>query len=387
MANIITRKLILSKHFLYIDSPVPFTLVCNPANGASSDRVDYPSGGWVLDCYKLLAQWDSTFIIDPYTHEPKPLAGSNAQRPVFNMEIEYDQDLVDEVQGNMLISFHDVDLLSVAGVKGQLVQLSDGSATIGTRTLLTGVSQSYVDSLLAMEDTSEKATLLLDYFANKFPGHFARCHYNTPLYEYDDDKWTRNSPYSLFASDTPFGWNNLGEFSPSDFKAFCALCEHCYISSCFFGSSYFLIFSIFAPAPVLDADNSNFWENALFDGICMTALPTISLNRAPFQQYIPPYYLDFVCRMCTSHQFNGCATESALNVISAPLTSNPDVYDVLGIGVSAFAQRPTNQITSMGYNIPFAFRQGYIGAGNFYILRPVVPFSSGVPLLSASTSE
>lgn len=101
---IIREKIPIHKHFLVIDSPVPFTLIAN--NG--TDEVYRMAGAWRVDLWKLL---------------PKEFF---KQYPVFDIEIEYDD--TDLNGGSVVIRQSDIDLgEGIAGVNGQDVKVTNFS--------------------------------------------------------------------------------------------------------------------------------------------------------------------------------------------------------------------------------------------------------------------
>lgn len=113
--NYVVEELTLYRHFLLIDSPVPFELVANPINyvphmdGAKlrgRDTCSRPAGAWRIDCYKLLPSL--------YYKE----------NPVFTMLLKYDADLLADGQ-KVDIRYSDIDVgEGIAGVNGQLVDIS-----------------------------------------------------------------------------------------------------------------------------------------------------------------------------------------------------------------------------------------------------------------------
>jgi len=101
---IITEKLQLNKHFLIIDSPVPFTLRAN--NG--TDEVYRMAGAWQIDTYKLL----------PEEYQK--------QYPVFNMDLIYDDTNLNG--GTVVVRESDIDVGDgIAGVNGQDVKVTNFS--------------------------------------------------------------------------------------------------------------------------------------------------------------------------------------------------------------------------------------------------------------------
>lgn len=129
------ETLTLYRHFCLIDSPIPFELVANPTNPDGTEGRDIcsrPAGAWVIDCWKLL---------------PEKFFKLN---PVFSMNIKYDESLLREGQ-KVSVRYSDIDIgEGVAGVNGQLVQISPQSlATL----------EDYVSTLMrlnsAISDSSE----------------------------------------------------------------------------------------------------------------------------------------------------------------------------------------------------------------------------------------
>lgn len=96
-------RLILSKRYCVVESPIPFTLVANDG----TDSVSRSAGAWRINCAELL----------PRQYFPL--------YPVFNMDIYYDETLLKEGQ-QVLISYSDIDLgEGIAGVNGQLVTVAN----------------------------------------------------------------------------------------------------------------------------------------------------------------------------------------------------------------------------------------------------------------------
>lgn len=121
MSNFFVQELVLYRHFMLIDSPIPFELVANPTNYRKDehgnvlnsdlseitgrDICSRPAGAWRVDCWALLPE------------------KYHKQNPVFTMLIKYDRDLLDE--GEIVdIRYSDIDIgEGVAGVNGQLVSI------------------------------------------------------------------------------------------------------------------------------------------------------------------------------------------------------------------------------------------------------------------------
>ena len=113
--NYVIRELTLYRHFLLVDSPIPFEFIANPTNYSPSmsdfsrvtglDVCSRPSGCWRVDCWKLL---------------PKEFQRNN---PVFTMLLKYDADLLGDGE-TVDVRYSDIDVgEGVAGVNGQLVQI------------------------------------------------------------------------------------------------------------------------------------------------------------------------------------------------------------------------------------------------------------------------
>ena len=113
--NYVIHELTLYRHFLLVDSPIPFEFIANPTNYSPSmsdfsrvtglDVCSRPSGCWRVDCWKLL---------------PKEFQRNN---PVFTMLLKYDADLLGDGE-TVDIRYSDIDVgEGVAGVNGQLVQI------------------------------------------------------------------------------------------------------------------------------------------------------------------------------------------------------------------------------------------------------------------------
>ena len=83
----IREKIPVHKHFLVIDSPIPFTIVAN--NG--TDEVYRMAGAWRIDLWKLLCK--------DYFKE----------NPVYTMELVYDSDLLQQGQ-TIVVRQSDIDL-------------------------------------------------------------------------------------------------------------------------------------------------------------------------------------------------------------------------------------------------------------------------------------
>lgn len=100
--NIVRERIAIHKHFLVIDSPIPFDLIAN--NG--TDTVHRMAGAWRIDLHKLLPE--------EYFK----------QYPVYSIEIEYDSDLLNG--STISISQSDIDLgEGIAGVNGQDVYITN----------------------------------------------------------------------------------------------------------------------------------------------------------------------------------------------------------------------------------------------------------------------
>lgn len=128
------ETLTLYRHFCLIDSPIPFELVANPTNPDGTEGRDIcsrPAGAWVIDCWKLL---------------PEKFFKLN---PVFSMNIKYDESLLREGQ-KVSVRYSDIDIgEGVAGVNGQLVQISPQSlATL----------EDYVNTLVRINSVTSSAT-------------------------------------------------------------------------------------------------------------------------------------------------------------------------------------------------------------------------------------
>lgn len=82
-----TVDLILSKHYIYIYCDVDITLVANYGR----DKVTYKAGSYEIDCYQLLAEYSPALTVDTNTQGFRLSDGSNAQHPVFNLQLVYDE--------------------------------------------------------------------------------------------------------------------------------------------------------------------------------------------------------------------------------------------------------------------------------------------------------
>ena len=101
---IITEKLQLNKHFVIIDSPVPFTLMAN--NG--TDSVYRMAGAWQIDTWKLLPE--------EYMK----------QYPVFNLDLIYDDTNLNG--GTVIVRESNIDVGDgISGVNGQDVKVTNFS--------------------------------------------------------------------------------------------------------------------------------------------------------------------------------------------------------------------------------------------------------------------
>lgn len=121
MSNYFVQELVLYRHFMLIDSPIPFELIANPTNFRKDehgnilntdlseitgrDICSRPAGAWRIDCWTLLPE------------------KYHKQNPVFTMLIKYDKDLLEE--GEVVdVRYSDIDIgEGVAGVNGQLVSI------------------------------------------------------------------------------------------------------------------------------------------------------------------------------------------------------------------------------------------------------------------------
>ena len=103
--NIVKESIPVHKHFLVIDSPIPFTLIAN--NG--TDEVYRMAGAWRIDMWQLLSK--------EYFK----------QYPVFTLELSYDEDELPAGQ-TIIVRQSDIDLGSgIAGVNGQDVKVTNFS--------------------------------------------------------------------------------------------------------------------------------------------------------------------------------------------------------------------------------------------------------------------
>ena len=103
--NIIEERIPVHKHFLVIDSPIPFTLIAN--NG--TDTVYRMAGAWRIDMWQLLSK--------EYFK----------QYPVFTLVLSYDEDEL-PVGKTIIVRQSDIDLGSgIAGVNGQDVKVTNFS--------------------------------------------------------------------------------------------------------------------------------------------------------------------------------------------------------------------------------------------------------------------
>ena len=101
---IIRETIPVHKHFLIIDSPVPFTLVAN--NG--TDEVYRMAGAWRIDLWKILTK-------DYFK-----------QYPVFTLDLVYDDTNLGT--GTIEVRQSDIDLgEGIAGVNGQDVHITNFS--------------------------------------------------------------------------------------------------------------------------------------------------------------------------------------------------------------------------------------------------------------------
>ena len=145
MSNYFVQELVLYRHFMLIDSPIPFELIANPTNFRKDehgnvlntdlseitgrDICSRPAGAWRVDCWTLLPE------------------KYHKQNPVFTMLIKYDKDLLEE--GEIVdIRYSDIDIgEGVAGVNGQLVSIPASDFRPIT-SAITSVSEK-VDSLIS----------------------------------------------------------------------------------------------------------------------------------------------------------------------------------------------------------------------------------------------
>ena len=160
MSNYFVQELVLYRHFMLIDSPIPFELIANPTNFRKDehgnvlntdlseitgrDICSRPAGAWRIDCWTLLPE------------------RYHKQNPVFTMLIKYDKDLLEE--GEFVdIRYSDIDIgEGVAGVNGQLVSIS-ASDFRPVILAIEDASNYIADSITPVSDNTES---ILSFFLN-----------------------------------------------------------------------------------------------------------------------------------------------------------------------------------------------------------------------------
>ena len=136
------------KHYLVIDSPIPFILIANDG----TDEVYRPAGAWQIDLWSILTK--------EYFK----------QYPVFKLEIEYDETKLDEGQ-TLVYRQSDINLgTGLSGVNGQAIQIIGDSVGLATKekqdTIITAI-QSIDFSSISQESTLQDIKTLIDSFFKK----------------------------------------------------------------------------------------------------------------------------------------------------------------------------------------------------------------------------